>query len=417
MLDIKFIRENPDQVKQGLQAKGFDSGLIDQLLPLDEESRSILAEIESLRAERNKIAAMGPHAADQGRQIKQKLESLDQHYKEKSEQVKTILASLPNIPSADSPIGPDESANVVIRKEGEAPQLTNPKDHVELAEQYDLIDIQRAVKVAESRFNYLKNQAVLLEFALIRLALDIAQKHGFTPMITPQLVNEDTAAGTGYLSKSQDAEPPAGGSEVYKTQDNLYLIGTSEMALVAYHKDELLMEKDLPKRYVGFSTCFRREAGSYGKDTQGILRQHQFDKVELVSFVKPEDSDAELEKILGIEEEIMQTLQLPYQVVQIATGDLGFQAAKKFDIEAWMPGQNKYRETHSCSNTTDFQSRRLNIRYKTSEGKNEFVHTLNGTAVAIGRMIIAILENGQQEDGRIMIPKTLQPYTGFTTIG
>lgn len=412
MLDIKLIRENPEQVKNALTTKGFDVSLVDQLLPLDNHARELQTKIESLRAERNKLAAMGPHTAEEGKKLKGELEDLQGKYSQVSTELQSILAKLPNLPSKDSPIGEGESANTVIRTIGHKPEITSPKDHVELGEQYDLFDMERASKVAGSRFNYLKNQSVLLEFALVRLALEIAQKHGHIPMIVPQLVNQDTVTGTGYLRVDEDSQD----SEVYVTQDNLYLIGTSEMALVAYHKDEVLLEKNLPIRYVGFSTCFRREAGSYGKDTKGILRQHQFDKVELVSFVKPEDSDAELERILGIEEEIMKTLGLAYEVMQIGTGDLGMQAAKKYDINTWMPGQGKYRETHSCSNTTDFQTRRLNVRYKNAEGKNEFVHSLNGTAIAIGRMLIAIYENGQQPDGSIKVPDALVPYCGFSEI-
>ncbi len=408
MLDIKLIRENPDQVKEGLAAKGFDTSLIDTLIPLEAKARELQTQIESLRAERNKLAAMGPHAAEEGKKLKVQLETLTAEFTKVNEEVQSIMLQLPNVPSADSPIGEGESANTVIRTVGEKPDIQNPRDHVSLGEQYDLFDIERAAKVAGSRFNYLKNQSVLLEFALVRLAFDIAQKHGHTPMIVPELVNEKTVMGTGYL--------PQGADEVYKTQDDLYLIGTSELALVAYHQDEVMLEANLPLRYVGFSSCFRREAGSYGKDTKGILRQHQFDKVELVSFVTPKESDAELERILKIEEEIMQTLELPYHVLQIGTGDLGIQAAQKYDVETWMPGQAQYRETHSCSNTTDFQSRRLNIRYKNNEGKNEFVHTLNGTAVAVGRMLIAIYENGQQEDGSIKVPDVLVPYCGFSEI-
>lgn len=254
---------------------------------------------------------------------------------------------------------------------------------------------------------------VLLEFALIRFALDVIMKHGFVPMITPQLVNQDVATGTGYVRLNEDLNS----GEVYKTQDDLYLIGTSEMAIVAYHKNEIIDLSDGPKRYVGFSTCFRREAGSYGKDMKGMFRTHQFDKVEMVSFVKPEDSVAELERILAIEEEIMQTLGLPYHILEIGTGDLGVQASQKYDVEAWLPGQQKYRETHSCSNTTDFQARRLNVRYKDDEGKNHFVHILNGTGIAMSRMPIAILENGQQSDGSISIPTALVPYCGFSQIG
>lgn len=409
MLDSKLIRDNPELVKKGLEAKGFDGSIIDQLEPLDAKARELQLQLDNLRAERNKIAALGPHAADQGRKIKQQIEEVNAEFTKVQAELQEKLLRLPNLPSSDTPVGEGESANAVIKTVGDPPALPDPEDHVALGEKYDLFDQERAAKVSGARFNYLKNQSVLIELALVRFSLDIAIKYGYTPMIVPELVNEKTVQGTGYL--------PQGAEEVYKTQDDLYLIGTSELALVAYHQDEVLLENKLPIRYVGFSSCFRREAGSYGKDTKGILRQHQFDKVELVSFVKPEDSEAELEKILAIEEEIMQQLGLPYQVILKGTGDISVQAAKSYDIETWMPGQNKYRETHSCSNTTDFQSRRLNIRYKNAEGKNEFVHTLNGTAIAIGRMLIALYENGQQPDGSISIPDVLVPYCGFSKIG
>lgn len=409
MLDIRLLREEPDLVRQGLQAKGYDSLVVDHIAPLDSRARELQTQLEALRAERNKIASLGPHAAEQGRKIKQEIETVQELLTVTSGELRELLLGLPNLPATDVPVGEGESANKVVKTVGDLPIIEDPKDHLELAEKYDLIDMERAAKVSGSRFNYLKRELVLLEFALVRYALDKAQAQGFIPMITPELVNERTVMGTGYL--------PQGADEVYKTQDDLYLIGTSELALVAYHQDEVLAEKELPRRYVGFSSCFRREAGTYGKDMRGILRQHQFDKVELVSLVTPEESEAELERILALEEEIVQGLGLPYQVIKMGSGDLGVQAAKKYDIETWMPGQGKYRETHSCSNTTDFQARRLNIRYKTSQGKNEFVHTLNGTAVAIGRMLIAILENGQQKDGTIRLPQVLVPYIGIEMIG
>lgn len=405
MLDIKFIREQPDAVKAGIQKKGFDPESITELLALDEQRRSLLGKADALRAERKQLGAEG---RDRAIALKAELDGVEKELATVDVKYQEVMLLLPNVPAEEVPVGEGESANRVIRTVGEKPAIQDPKDHVSLGEMHDLFDIDRGAKVAGARFNYLKNQSVLVELGLVRFALDIAMKHGFTPMITPELVNEKTVTGTGYL--------PQGADEVYKTQDDLYLIGTSELALVAYHQNEILPVDQLPIRYVGFSSCFRREAGSYGKDTRGILRQHQFDKVEMVSFVKPEDSAQELQMILGIEEEIMQTLGLPYHVLEIGTGDLGIQAAKKYDVETWLPGQDKYRETHSCSNTTDFQSRRLNIRYKTAEGENQFVHTLNGTAVAVGRMLIALYENGQQADGSIKIPDALVPYCGFNVI-
>lgn len=408
MLDIKFIRDNTETVKTGIANKGHNAGQVDKLLALDESRRAALSAVEELRAEQKKIDYKDPAALERAKAIKLELDTKEADLARIQAAYSELALLLPNIPTSDVPIGEGESANQVIKTAGELPRIADPKDHVALSEKLDLFDTERGAKVAGARFYYLKREAVLLEFGLIRLALDIAMKHGFTPMITPELVNEKTVTGTGYL--------PHGADEVYKTEDDLYLIGTSELALVAYHQDEILSAASLPIRYAGFSSCFRREAGTYGKDTRGILRQHQFDKVELVSFVKPEDSDKELEMILAIEEEIMQTLGLPYHILEIGTGDLGIQAVKKYDVETWLPGQDKYRETHSCSNTTDFQSRRLNVRYKNDEGENIFVHTLNGTAVAISRMLIAIIENGQQPDGSVKIPDALVPYVGFNEI-
>lgn len=409
MLDIKIIRENPEQIKEKLATKGFDVAKIDQIVALDVQARELQGQLDALRQERNQIAAQGPGMAEKGRAIKAQIEAVNEEFTKVSIGFQALMLEVPNIPSDDSPVGKDDSENPVIRSVGDQPDFGfEPKDHMALSENLDLFDTERGAKIASSRFTYVKNEAVMLEFALIQLALQITQKYRFKPMITPELVNEKTVMGTGYL--------PAGADEVYKTQDDLYLIGTSELALIGYHQDELIPEAQLPIRYVGFSSCFRREAGSYGKDTKGIFRLHQFDKVEMVSFVTPEKAEEEHELILKIEEEILQALKIPYQVMGIVTGDLGVQAYKKYDINSWMPGQQKYRETHSCSNTTDFQSRRLGIRYKNSDGKNEYLYTLNGTAIAMGRMLIAIVENYQQADGSIKVPDVLVPFTGFTEI-
>ncbi len=411
MLDIKLFREDKERVIKGITDKGFTTLLpvIQQIEEDDSALRIQQTELEGLRSEQKQLNYQDETQMAHAKVLKEKINGLEATVETYREQLNKNLLLIPNLPDPTVPVGEGESANHPVRTHGNIPNIENPVDHVTLNEKLDLFDTERGAKVAGARFNYLRNQAVLLEFGLIRFGLDIVMKHGFSPMITPELVNGKTVTGTGYL--------PHGEDEVYKTQDDLYLIGTSELALVAYHQDEILPADDLPVRYAGFSSCFRREAGSYGKDTRGIIRQHQFDKLEMVSFVKPEDSAAELDKILAIEEEIMQTLGLPYQVLEIGTGDLGIQAAKKYDIETWMPGQQKYRETHSCSNTTDFQTRRLNIRYKNAEeGKNEFVHSLNGTAIAIGRMLVAILENGQQLDGSVVIPTALIPYVGFDRI-
>jgi seryl-tRNA synthetase len=288
--------------------------------------------------------------------------------------------------------------------------FSKPKDYMSLGENLDLIDTERAAKVAGSRFGYIKNELVLLEFALIKLVMDTARKEGFVPVIPPVMVKNEMARGTGYFEASDEKEA------YYLPADDMYLTGTSEQSITAMHAGEILNEKDLPKRYVAFSTCFRREAGSYGKDTKGILRVHQFDKLEMVIFSKQEDSKKEHQLLLSIEEKLMKALKLPYQVINICTGDLGRPAAAKYDIETWLPSENTYRETHSTSNCTDFQARRLNIRYRDAENKMKYVHTLNGTAFAIGRILIMIMENYQQKDGSIKVPKILQKYCGFKVI-
>lgn len=406
MLDIKLIREEPDTVKVGIGKKGFDPLLVDEIVLVDERRRQLQTQAEELRSRRNQL---GQANIDEAKALKPRLEIIEKDLALIEREFNLLMLKLPNLPMSEVLVGAGELANRVIKTFGEIAQMQNPLDHVALADRFNLLDSEKAVKVSGSRFSYLKNQAVFIELALVRFAMEVAVKRGFSAIIPPVLVNEKTVLGTGYL--------PHGEDEVYKTQDDLYLIGTSELALVGYHQEEIFAQADLPVRYVGFSSCFRREAGTYGKDTKGIIRQHQFDKVELVSIVCPEDSQLELENILAIEEEIMQALHLPYRIIEMGSGDLGIQAAKKYDIETWMPGQNKYRETHSASNTTDFQARRLNIRYKTADGRNMYTHTVNGTAIAIGRTLIALLENGQRPDGSIVMPTALIPYLGFEKIG
>ena len=319
----------------------------------------------------------------------------------------------PNIPFDDAPIGKDDSQNVVIRKVGKptfAKSSGELKDYMQIAEKLDLIDTKRAAKISGSRFGYIKGELVLMEFAIIKMVMDLLVKKGFKPILPPVMLKERIARGTGYFEAADKDEA------YFLPQDNLFLAGTAEQPLIAMHTDEILDEKDLPKRYIGFSTCFRREAGSYGKDTKGILRVHQFDKLEMVIFSTPEQSGNEHNLLLKIEEELMKKLGLPYQVVNICTGDLGRPAAKKYDIETWIPSEERYRETHSTSNCTDFQARRLNIRYRDKSGNLNFVHTLNGTAFAIGRILIAIIENYQQKDGSIKVPKVLKKYLPFSKI-
>lgn len=414
MLDINFIRENPEVVKKACKNKNVDID-VDRVLALDKGKRELMTEMEALKAEQNKISRGGTDNKAifaQAKEIKEKIKEMSPDLEKLETELKSLLLQLPNIPLEEVPIGKDDSENVVLRKVGHPTKhvFFDPKDYMELGTALDLIDVERAGKVSGSRFGYIKNDLVLLEFAIISLVMDVVKKERFIPVIPPAMVKDQMARGTGYFEATDEKEA------YYLAEDKMYLVGTSEQSVVAMHADEILNEKDLPLRCLAFSTCFRREAGSYGKDTKGILRVHQFDKLEMVIFSKPEDSKAEHKLLLSIEEKLMKALGLPYQVINICTGDLGRPAAAKFDIEAWLPSEKKYRETHSTSNCTDFQARRLNIRYRDKAGKVSFVHTLNGTAFAIGRILIMIMENYQQKDGSIKVPKALQKYCGFKVI-
>ncbi len=411
MLDINFIRQNPEIVKKGISAKNANPKLVDDFLALDEEWKKLIKEIDNLRAEYKKLSEA--RKIEEAKTLKTKLQTLEADLSAVEEKRQKILLQLPNLPLDDVPVGKDEQDNVVIREVGDKPKFDfQPKDYLEIAEKLDLIDIERASKVSGSRFGYIKGAAALLEFALIKLALDTAMKKGFIPVVPPVMIKEEMMKGMGYVDRYE------GQDETYFLEkDKLYLVGTSEQSIGPMHNDEIFNEEELPKRYAAFSTCFRREAGSYGKDTKGILRVHQFDKVEMFSFCLPEKSKEENELLFLIEEELMRLLKIPYRALKICAGDLGGPAAKKYDIEAWLPGQNQYRETHSTSNCTDFQARRLNIRYRDKSNKLNFVHTLNGTAFAIGRTLIAIIENYQQEDGSILVPEIMQKYLNFKKIG
>jgi len=407
MLDINFIKENKDLVKKGIKAKNYNPDLVDRVLKVDQTRRQLIGDIEKLRAEKNKLTAQD---IGKGKKIKETLKRLDPDLKAVEEEMSNLLHQIPNLPAKDVSIGKDESENKEIKKWGKITQFSfKPKSHDELGESLDLIDTKRAAKVSGSRFGYLKNEAVMLEMALINLAFETLLKEGFIPVLPPAMISKESMEAMGYLDHQ-------GAENMYLLEkDNLILVGTAEQSIGSMHKNEVLLEKDLPKRYVAFSTCFRREAGSYGKDTKGILRVHQFNKVEMFSFTKPEDSDEEHEYLLSLEEKLMQKLELPYQVVKMCSGDLGDPAARKYDIEAWFPSEKKYRETHSTSTCTDFQARRLNTKYKDKDGKLNFVHMLNGTAFS-ERPILAILENYQQKDGSVLVPKILQKYTGFKKI-
>lgn len=404
MLDIKFIRENPKVVRQKAQSKGYLVD-IDKLLLVDDKRRKLIEEVDGLRQERS-LAAKNRDES-KGSQIKKDLKIKEKELEKLSEEFTVLMRKVPNLPKDDVIVGKDETENKVARKTGEIPKFNfQPKDHLTLGLGLDLIDTDRATKISGPRFSFLKNELVLLEFAIVRYALDTLIAEGFIPVIPPVIIDKKAVAGLGY--------PEYETGEGYRL-DEQYLVGTAEHSIVPMHMDETFEAKDLPIRYVAFSTAFRREAGSYGKDTKGILRVHQFDKVEMVSYVLPEEGDNEHKFLLSQEEKMMQELGIPYRVIDICTGDLGFPTARKYDIEAWIPSQETYRETHSASTNTDFQSRRLNIKYKDGGSKN-YVHILNGTAFAIGRTLIAIMENYQQKDGSFKIPKALQKYTGFEKV-
>ncbi len=420
MLDIKFIRENPDKVKKACKKRQAKVD-IEGLLKIDKEKREKLQKIEKIRAEKNKASRKITATKDKKEKKKiisemQKLDKkgdkLEKDLRELESKFKELIYQIPNIPFDDVPVGKDEKDNVIVRQVGKKTKFDfKAKDYLEIAESLDLIDMKRAAKISGSRFGCLKNEAVLLEFALVNLAFEILTKKGFTPLIPPVLIKSEIMKAMGYIDTKEDLA-----ERYFFEKDDLFLVGTSEQSVGPIHKDEILQKKELPKRYVAFSTCFREEAGSYGKDTRGIFRVHQFDKIEMFSFCEPEKSQSEYQFFVEMEEKLMSLLKIPYRVVQLCTGDLARPSAATIDIETWFPCQNKYRETHSVSNCTDFQARRLNIRYRDKGNKLNFVYTLNGTAFAIGRMLIAIIENYQQKDGSIKVPDALQKYLGFKTI-
>ena len=418
MLDIKFIRENPEKVQRGCEKKQVKIN-IDKLLEVDKRKREVLQALEDIRAQKNQASKQIPGMKNnkEKEKIILQMRELDRNHDRINESLKKIdlkfnqlMKEIPNLPLEEVPEGKDEKENVVLRKVAEPRKFDfKPKDHLEIGEKLNLIDVKRAAKTSGTRFGFLKGQAALLEFALINFGLELLIKEGFIPVLPPVLMKPEMMEAMGYVER--------GGEEIYFLEkDNLFLVGTSEQIIGPMHAGEVFEENELPKRYVGFSSCFRREAGSYGKDTRGIFRVHQFDKLEMFSFTLPEKSKEEHQLMLSLEEKLMQALKIPYQIVQICAGDLGDPAAAKYDIEAWIPSQKKYRETHSTSNCTDFQARRLNIRYKDGVGRLNFVHTLNGTALAMGRIIIAILENYQQKDGTILLPEALQKYLSFKAI-
>ncbi len=419
MLDVKMVRSDPDAVRTALERRGAGSAsTLDEFLMLEERRRRILTDVESRRAERKRasdeIAVVRKAGGDAAeaiaamRALGDGIKEREAELAEVEERLKDMLLEIPNIPLPDVPDGGEEDS-VVLRHVGEPRAFAFAvRDHLDLGLALDLIDMERAAKVSGSRFAYIKGDLVLLQFALLRYALDVVSAKGFSPVIPPVLVREEAMYGTGFF--------PTDRAQVYETVDGDCLVGTSEVPLAAMHMEEFLDAERLPLRYCGYSTCFRREAGAAGRDTRGILRVHQFDKLEMFSFCLPGQSAAEHQLILSAEEEILAGLGIPYRVVNIAAGDLGAPAAQKFDCEAWMPGQQQYREVTSCSNCTDYQARRLNCRYRGEHGPR-FVHTLNGTGVAVGRTLIAIMENYQQADGSIEVPPALRPFLGKDAIG
>ena len=413
MIDPRLLRENPELVTESLRRRGVEID-VDALVELDSSHRAALKEAEDLRASqkeagRNIATLEGEEkqaAIDEVSGLAVTVKEASARADELGERFRTAWLDVPNLVDPTAADGYTEDDAVEIKRVGDA--STEGADHASLGESLDIIDTIRAAKVSGSRFGYLKGKGALLELSLVRWAMDHLSDAGFTPMIPPVLVREAALEGTGFFPEARE--------QVYEIpQDELFLVGTSEVALAAYHGDEILDPDDLPIRYAGFSTCFRREAGTYGKDTVGIFRVHQFDKVEMFVFTNPDDSTAEHERLLELEEGLVRQLEVPYRVVNVAAGDLGASASKKYDIEAWFPGEQNFREITSCSNTTDFQARRLKIRSR-GEKANPLVHTLNGTACAVGRTILALLENHQQPDGSVVIPEALRQYTGFDII-
>ncbi len=415
MIDIKFLRENPDVVRASQKGRGENVELVDQIIAIDEIKRAAINEFELLRQEQNTLSkSVGAAKGDEkaallanAKELADKVKAADAKRAEVEEQAKQLILQLSNLLDTEAPIGGEEDF-VTIEHIGTPRDFARdgfePRDHVELGKLLGAIDTERGAKVAGSRSYYLTGAGAMLEFALVNYAIQSALKNGFTPVIPPVLVNPSAMEGTGFLGQAAE--------NVYRIEkDDVYLVGTSEVPLAAMHMDEILPADKLPLRYAGYSSCFRREAGTYGKDTRGIIRVHQFDKVEMFSFCKPEDAKEEHKRLLQWEKDFLNAMEIPYRVIDVASGDLGSSATRKFDIEAWIPTQGAYREVTSTSNCTEFQARRLNIRYKDAAGTKE-IATLNGTLVAIPRMIVAILENHQNADGTVNVPAALQPFLG-----
>jgi seryl-tRNA synthetase len=414
VLDLKLIRSDPERVKAALARRGAGEA-VDELLALDARRRQLLPEIEGFQSERKTLSKQIGEAKQAGgdaeelmatvQGLKEKIESGKEELERVEAELDALAVALPNLPDPDAPEGMTEDDAILIREVGELPQFDfEPRDHLEIGTAMGLIDMEAGARLSGSRFAYLKGDLVMLELALVRFAIERARAEGHEPVVPPVLVREEALEGTGFLPGDRD--------QIYEIpKDELFLAGTSEVALAGLHAGEILDAAELPLRYCGFSTCFRREAGAAGRDTRGIFRVHQFDKVEMFSFVEPSASAEEHERILATEERILGELEIPYRVVNVAVGDLGAPAAKKYDCEAWIPSQGRYRELTSCSNTTDYQARRMACRYRPQEGAAPAVlHTLNGTAVAVGRTIIALIENRQDREGGFTLPNILHQY-------
>lgn len=418
MLDAKLLRTDFDGVKAKLERRGEDISELDQFQGLDEERRELITKVEVLKAKRNEVSQLvgqkkkNKENADdeikEMREVGDEIKAIDTRLHEVEEKLKYVLLRIPNIPHESVPAGDSDEDNIEIRTWGEKPTFDfEVQPHWDLGTQLEILDFERAAKVTGSRFVFYRGLGARLERALINFMLDLhADEHGYEEMLPPYLVNRQSLTGTGQLPKFEE-------DAFLIEKEDYFLIPTSEVPATNFYRDEILSGDDLPKAWTAYSTNFRSEAGSAGRDTRGLIRQHQFNKVELVRFVKPEESYQELEKLTGHAEKVLQLLELPYRVVDICMGDLGFTAAKKYDLEVWMPNQDKYREISSCSNFEDFQARRANIRFRREKGaKPEYVHTLNGSGVAVGRTVAALLENNQQADGSVVIPKVLRPYMG-----
>ena len=411
MLDPAILKDNLEVLESNISRRNLDID-VNHLISLNEERKSLRFNAEQKRSQQKELGKQIANAdknekeelLNKASELSNEVKLLFEQVEKKDEEFLNMWVKIPNLISKTSPDGKSDEDNLEIKKVGNVKEISNPKDHLEIASKLNLIDVEKASEVSGSRFAYLFGDLVKIEFNLVSWALNKLSEKGFTPTVPPVLVRENALYGTGFFP--DDAE------QVYEIpNDDLYLVGTSEVPLAALHTNEIISMEELPIRYAGFSTCFRREAGTYGKDTTGIFRVHQFDKVEMFSFCNPEKSEEEHEFILSVEEELLQSLEIPYRVVDVCAGDLGASAAKKYDIEAWIPSQNTYREVTSCSNTTSFQARRLNIRAK-SDGETSILHTLNGTAIAVGRILIALIENNQTEDGEVVFSENVANILG-----